>query len=1235
MGLLDTLKGFFSPQKYAENKQAQKKAITDFFSPKAQVEKARVRQETIKKSPVYTSVKQFFTPPKTKEEARKVGVAPTLKPIVSIGKGILDIRKHFEENPLVKEKEYKPPEEVLGTKYEPIYNTIAQWKKDLIMGGPIEAGSVKTIGKVIEEISPKIAKIEKAEDVFKVVKKFFKGESDDVLKLLSEKLAPVKNVKSVDEILNDFYKIKPSEAVPKLGKELEPLVAEAKKYKSALEQYTPKSQKTISIFEGSKNQKLIAKRGEVNFELGSFGKNHQIRKEAEKKFDRFTENDLPETIKNIKKVYRASNDPTNYRYDNIIHIAEMPNGETRAVYTRINKNGAEEIINWHIVPDTKKDKFLNTLSSFGIPSRTQTGIIGLEGQRTIQLSYGDKLSISQNDKFVKSKAFPKIVKQEFRADKLDLGAEGTAKIEADRARLGLTSRKVRSVDEVKAIAEEVGSDPQKLLKEIESGRITDSEVVALRNTIASNTDYVLEQSRLLDSPALTKREKELLQFKINKAQEVIDRGLNKLIVGGTEAGRAVASYKILANKTLDPVFWQKKALHLSGKKTLDAPILKAIDEFIKQKDKLGLAKLMMEVRKATPTEKIITLWKAGLLTSPTTHLANIGGNLSMTILENIAQAPAAAIDKLISLRTGRRTKTGLSGSRLLEQLKGAKKGISEAGDYMKYGVSEAERLKWDIPRQVNYNNKVLQGYTQAIFRSLGAEDKVFKQAKIADSLLEQAKVALKNKDDIYKYATDALKKEGKELTDKNVVKFLVENPLDEMGLIAINDAEYITFQSENVLAKMFSGAKQGARQRSEFAEGALNFIAPFSKTPSNVAARIVDYSPVGLLKTIFGQLKKENRFWKSKEAQKAFSEMMGRGITGTGVLALGAYLATEGLITGAYPTDPTERMLWEQEGKQSNSILIGGKWRNMDKISPVGNLLTLGAKYTEHKKEGAQGFDVLSKTAASGVKGLTEQTFLQGLSGALGAVSDPERGAAKYTRQAVASTVPTLIGKLARIADPVKREQVRWWEGAQAKVPFLSKMLPEKLDSFGQQQLWENGTFGWRALFDPFISKEAKDTVLTGELRRLWENDYKVKPTDLDASTSVSGVKIKYSQNELNVLKSAIGNVWLKILTEAVNSPKYEGLSDYDKQKALRGIIGDIKEEIVKANPPYGTGILRRAGVKVEDTPTGDVLNTIMIEIIETPEWKKMTDDDREKLVKSLYAKLLEKGITAPANPEL
>jgi predicted Fe-S protein YdhL (DUF1289 family) len=35
-----------------------------------------------------------------------------------------------------------------------------------------------------------------------------------------------------------------------------------------------------------------------------------------------------------------------------------------------------------------------------------------------------------------------------------------------------------------------------------------------------------------------------------------------------------------------------------------------------------------------------------------------------------------------------------------------------------------------------------------------------------------------------------------------------------------------------------------------------------------------------------------------------------------------------------------------------------------------------------------------------------------------------------------------------------------------------------------------------------------------------------------------------------------------------------------------------------------------------------------MMEVVETADWKKMKDEDREKLVKGMYTKLLQKGIS-------
>lgn len=813
-----------------------------------------------------------------------------------------------------------------------------------------------------------------------------------------------------------------------------------------------------------------------------------------------------------------------------------------------------------------------------------------------------------------------VVEQQFRGDKLDL--DDIAKIEKDRERLNLTTRNVRSFDEVERLAEEIGTDPKQLLKDTTKNRITDKEVVALRNLINQNSQRMVNLEKKLASPAVTKKESRLIKEEISTLQKQVDVGLKKLIKGGTEAGRAVASFKILANRTMNPDFWLVKAKKLSGKDELSSETISMIQRLAEEKDRLGMVKLMGELQKNTLGEKIVTAWKAGLLTSPTTHLANLGGNSTMFALENIARLPAFAVDSLVSLGTKRRTKVAPGFKLVRQQLKGAKAGVQEGIEFLKNGVTQAEMAKWDVPKQVTFKNRFLQGYTQGIFRTLGAEDKVFKNAKLQESLFEQAKLAFRNKDDAYHAAKKALERQGKEVDKKNVFNYLVENPTDEMSLRAIDDAEFVVFQSENALAKAIAGAKRAVKKSDlpagGFASGAIEFLAPFTKTPTNIASRIVDYTPVGVARTLLKQLKKDGRFTRDLAAQKAFSEMLGRGLTGSGIMALGAYLGTRGLVTGDYPTDPNERFLWQQEGKQPNSIFVGGKWRNMDKISPLGNLMSLGSKVQKIREEGSSGVDLFAKAAASGVKGLTEQSFLKGLSGGLGALTDPEREAGTFVRQSVGSTVPSIVGRIARTVDPVKREQERWYEGAQAKIPYLSKRLPQKLDAFGQEQQYENGLLGLGQIFDPFRSTEAVDTPLVLELRRLKDADFSVRPTQLQKNTSIDGTKIQYDQNELNVLKSVIGNVLKPILEQIVETDEYKALPDKEKQKVLDRVSDRIFSEIKEANPPFGTGILRRADIEF-NPEHGTKLNLVMSEIVETKDWKNLTEDQRVELTRKIY----------------
>lgn len=158
-------------------------------------------------------------------------------------------------------------------------------------------------------------------------------------------------------------------------------------------QYNPKSKRISQLFDQGINQSTIAQRGDTTFQIGDFGRQHHTRKVDELKGDRFPESELADTIKHITKSFRASNNRGAYRYDNIAWVAKMPSGEQRVIYTRLNKNGHEEIISWHQINATKNSNYLTTLESFGSPDRIRTGITRLEHGSPNPLAHGAKSNL--------------------------------------------------------------------------------------------------------------------------------------------------------------------------------------------------------------------------------------------------------------------------------------------------------------------------------------------------------------------------------------------------------------------------------------------------------------------------------------------------------------------------------------------------------------------------------------------------------------------------------------------------------------------------------------------------------------------------------------------------------------------------------------------------------------------------------------------------------------------------
>lgn len=135
-----------------------------------------------------------------------------------------------------------------------------------------------------------------------------------------------------------------------------------------------RNQRTLDAFDASSNQLKLGNNQGVNFELGDFGINALSRKAD--KADRLDASGVQEAVPHIQRAYRASDNPDSYRYDNIAWVADMPDGEKRVIYTRQNKNGAEEVVNAHKIGTVPN--YEDSLSAFGTPARIRTGGFGLE-----------------------------------------------------------------------------------------------------------------------------------------------------------------------------------------------------------------------------------------------------------------------------------------------------------------------------------------------------------------------------------------------------------------------------------------------------------------------------------------------------------------------------------------------------------------------------------------------------------------------------------------------------------------------------------------------------------------------------------------------------------------------------------------------------------------------------------------------------------------------------------------
>ena len=543
---------------------------------------------------------------------------------------------------------------------------------------------------------------------------------------------------------------------------------------------------------------------------------------------------------------------------------------------------------------------------------------------------------------------------------------------------------------------------------------------------------------------------------------------------------------------------------------------------------------------STIVDKFITVWKAGLLTSLRTHERNLLGNTIHQGAEIAKDAPASLADQLMSLKTGKRT-TAFTISGLG---KGGQKGLQAGKDIIQTGFDPNDSIgKYDIQRVTWGDSKLEQAmkkYTDVVFRTLGAEDKPFWNAAFARSLYDQA-------------ITDAMNigRTG----DMKYIKGLVDDPSEAFVQTATKDANTATFHDKNTISNVASAIKRQLG-KTEVGKFISEVIAPFTGVPSSIAKQMINYSPVGLAKgaiettrVLAGQV---------PDLQRQAAQDLGRGIIGSSLFGLGAYLTQQGLMTGN-PQDPAEARQWELEGKQRNSVLVNGEWRSINSIGPEAIIMLAGSKAQQQLGETGEGFGAFLGDVG---KDFTQQTFLKGVQDPLNAISDPGRYGENYLRSLAGSTVPNISKDTARAGDPYQRETNSIMDAFKYGIPGARNTLTERRDVLGNTL--PNDVTGPQAFFDLFNSMKPRTSPVISELERLNEAGVNATPSELKKEQTIRGIKTTLTPQQLNLLEKEVGPVLRESLDRLISTPGYSNLTDEAKKKAIDGLVSDVRAQVRK-----------------------------------------------------------------------
>lgn len=592
-------------------------------------------------------------------------------------------------------------------------------------------------------------------------------------------------------------------------------------------------------------------------------------------------------------------------------------------------------------------------------------------------------------------------------------------------------------------------------------------------------DRIAKASKIIDTGAASAED--MLQYRVLLQQFV---GVQQTVQGAaTELGRGLNILKSItapANTRLRAMQIKELLGAEGGNDTIEKIARLMVDT---EGDPTKIAKVAREQYKATTVDAVTEFWINGLLSGPATHMVNTLSNALTLAMQVPERAVAGAIGKL---HGGDRVEIGEAGALISGMFNAWQDVMSAAAHVARTGEPLGATGKMENATRKSFTSAAFgldpesgagkaldlfgEYYVRLPGRAMLVEDAVFKVFGYRGELDALA----------FRQATrEGLT--GEEFAARKAE--LAANPPENMHIAADQTARFLTLQdtlSGDNWVEVFGQAGQKLASLP-----VVKFILPFIRTPTNAVEYALERTPMGLsMKSVREDIKAGGA-----KRDLAIAKMS----LGSSISALAATYAWAGKITGRGPDDPKIRAEMMANGWQPNSIMLGDKWYSINRLDPVGMMLSATGdamdimRYSDDEDAKAA---VAAAVAMGYGEGLMNKSYMTGMATALDMLKNNDAGDGKLQRgvnfgaKMAGSVVPAWANFIRQTDDDVVREPSKADPLTQTidtiynRVPGLGKDIPPKLDIWGQPVRIESSPM------NPMRSSTPKNDEILDEIQR-------------------------------------------------------------------------------------------------------------------------------------------------------